>query len=83
MVMDTYFSAAGKLLSENPQKYEIINQGISGNRIVELYIRIKRTLMTCVILCSIDNGEAVENAYKVDSLKEVIDPFTDCERYVT
>ena len=38
MVMDTYFSAAGKPLSENPQKYEIINQGISGNRIVELYI---------------------------------------------
>ncbi len=35
------FFVAGKLLSENPQKYEIINRGISGNRIVDLYARIK------------------------------------------
>ena len=35
------FFVAGKLLSENPQKYEIINRGISGNRIVDLYARVK------------------------------------------
>lgn len=35
------FLVAGKLLSENPQKYEIINRGISGNRVVDLYARIK------------------------------------------
>ncbi len=35
------FFVAGKLLSDNPQKYEIINRGISGNRIVDLYARIK------------------------------------------
>lgn len=39
---DSYvFFIAGKLLSENPQKYEIINRGISGNRVVDLYARIK------------------------------------------
>lgn len=32
---------AGKLYGENPQKYEVINRGISGNRIVDLYARIK------------------------------------------
>jgi lysophospholipase L1-like esterase len=32
---------AGELLSKNPEQYEIINRGISGNRIVDLYARIK------------------------------------------
>ncbi len=32
---------AGELLSKDPTKYEIINRGISGNRIVDLYARIK------------------------------------------
>lgn len=32
---------AGKLYGENPQKYEVINRGIGGNRIVDLYSRIK------------------------------------------
>ncbi len=32
---------AGNLLAESPEKYEIINRGISGNRIVDLYARIK------------------------------------------
>ena len=32
---------AGRLYGENPQNYEIINRGISGNRIVDLYSRIK------------------------------------------
>ena len=32
---------AGELLGENPTKYEIINRGISGHRIVDLYARIK------------------------------------------
>ena len=32
---------AEKLYSENPQKYEILNRGISGNRVVDLYARIK------------------------------------------
>ena len=35
------FFVAGKLLSENFDKYEIVNRGISGNRIVDLYARIK------------------------------------------
>ncbi len=34
-------SLAGKLLSEAPDKYEIVNRGISGNRVVDLYSRIK------------------------------------------
>lgn len=32
---------AGSLYGENPQKYEVINRGISGNRIVDLYARVK------------------------------------------
>ena len=34
-------SIAGALLAENPLKYEIYNRGISGNRVVDLYARIK------------------------------------------
>ena len=34
--------AAGKLLERNPVGYEIYNRGISGNRIVDLYARVKR-----------------------------------------
>ena len=33
---------AGELLLENPLKYEIINRGIGGERIVDLYARIKK-----------------------------------------
>ena len=32
---------AGTLISKNPKKYTIINRGVSGNRIVDLYARIK------------------------------------------
>lgn len=32
---------AGGLYSEDPEKYTVINRGISGNRIVDLYSRIK------------------------------------------
>ena len=32
---------AGELLFKNPEKYSIINRGISGNRIIDLYARIK------------------------------------------
>ena len=32
---------AGTLLKDEPEKYEFINRGISGNRIVDLYARIK------------------------------------------
>ena len=35
---------AGELLFEEPTKYEIVNRGISGNRIVDLYARIKKDL---------------------------------------
>lgn len=35
---------AGNLLLDKPSKYEIINRGISGNRIVDLYARIKKDL---------------------------------------
>ena len=34
-------AVAGELLSKYPKKHEIINRGISGNRIVDLYSRIK------------------------------------------
>ena len=34
-------SVASSLKYENPEKYEIINRGISGNRVVDLYARIK------------------------------------------
>ena len=33
---------AGRLFEKNPEKYEVINKGISGNRIVDLYARIKK-----------------------------------------
>jgi lysophospholipase L1-like esterase len=33
---------AGELLSKHPTEYEIYNRGISGDRIVDLYARIKR-----------------------------------------
>lgn len=32
---------AGALISRNPKKYTVVNRGISGNRIVDLYARIK------------------------------------------
>ncbi|MBR2376331.1 MAG: SGNH/GDSL hydrolase family protein [Clostridia bacterium] len=32
---------AGELLDRNPEKYQIINSGVCGNRIVDLYSRIK------------------------------------------
>ena len=32
---------AGGLYKKNPNKYEVINRGISGNRVVDLYARIK------------------------------------------
>lgn len=35
---------AGELLFAEPTKHEIINRGISGNRIVDLYARIKKDL---------------------------------------
>ena len=31
----------GELTCEDPKKYEIINRGISGNRVVDLYARVK------------------------------------------
>ncbi|MBO5240088.1 MAG: SGNH/GDSL hydrolase family protein [Clostridia bacterium] len=34
-------SVAGTLLGEAPDQYQIINRGISGNRVVDLYSRIK------------------------------------------
>lgn len=34
-------SIADKLIGENPNKYQVVNTGISGNRIVDLYARIK------------------------------------------
>ena len=48
--VDTHHSAWGygyvrcladKLMFEAPNKYEIVNRGISGNRIVDLYARMK------------------------------------------
>ena len=35
-------AVAGQLTKENPLKYEIYNHGISGDRIVDLYARIKK-----------------------------------------
>ena len=32
---------AGELIAEDPTKFQIINRGISGNRIVDLYARVK------------------------------------------
>lgn len=32
---------AGELLFDDPKKYQILNRGISGNRIVDLYARVK------------------------------------------
>ncbi len=35
-----------------------------------------------IVLRGMENGETVENVYKVDSLEKVIDPFTDYESYI-
>ena len=35
-------SVAGTLMCEAPDQYEVINRGISGNRVVDLYARIKK-----------------------------------------
>lgn len=34
-------NVASALMYQNPEKYDIINRGISGNRVVDLYARIK------------------------------------------
>ncbi len=39
------FFVAGDLLKEDPTAYEFVNQGISGNRIVDLYAREKIDLI--------------------------------------
>lgn len=36
------FFVAGTLTCEDPSKYQIVNRGVSGDRIVDLYARIKR-----------------------------------------
>ena len=33
--------ASSTLMAKNPERYDIINRGISGNRVVDLYARIK------------------------------------------
>ena len=35
-----------------------------------------------IVLRGMENGHAVENVYKVDSLEQVIDPFNDYEKYI-
>ena len=35
-----------------------------------------------IVLRGMENGKSVENVYKVDSLENVIDPFTDYEKYI-
>ena len=35
-----------------------------------------------IVLRGMENGNTVENVYKVDSLENVIDPFVDYERYI-
>ncbi len=35
-----------------------------------------------IVLRGMENGQAVENVYKVDSLENVIDPFVDYEKYI-
>ncbi len=35
------FLVACQLISENPEKYQVVNRGVSGNRIVDLYARVK------------------------------------------
>jgi lysophospholipase L1-like esterase len=36
------YLVAAELKKKNPQKYEIVNRGISGNRVYDLYARLKR-----------------------------------------
>lgn len=62
---------AAKLSRENPKKYEFINRGVSGNRVVDLYQRIKADFWNlkpdvCSILIGVNdvwheiNGNGVE-----------------------
>ena len=39
------FLVRGQLYAENPGTYETINRGISGNRIVDVYARIKKDII--------------------------------------
>lgn len=36
-----------------------------------------------IVLRGMENGKAVENVYKVDSLENVIDPFIDYDKYIS
>ena len=36
-----------------------------------------------IVLRGMENGKSVENVYKVDCLENVIDPFTDYEKYIS
>ena len=44
-------SVAGTLMCESPDRYEIINRGIGGNRIVDLYARITEGNDTVDMAC--------------------------------
>lgn len=64
---------ACELKYENPDKYEIINSGISGDRIVDLYARVKKDVWNkepdvLSILCGINDiwHDQYENANGVD-----------------
>ncbi len=64
---------------ENPEKYEFFNRGISGNRVVDLYARIKKDLINLApdvlsILIGVNdvwheiasqNGEDAEKYFKI------------------
>jgi lysophospholipase L1-like esterase len=38
------FDVASELMTKEPNKYEIYNRGVGGNRVVDLYARIKKDL---------------------------------------
>ena len=46
------FVVFSKLSEQYPMKYDIINNGISGNRTVDLYARIKKDVWNLVVVAT-------------------------------
>lgn len=71
---------AGELLLE-PNKYEIINKGIGGDRIVDLYARVKRdvwnekpdVLSVLIGINDVWSGVSCDNGTEIDRFENIYD----------
>ena len=66
---------AGKIALAHPGKYEVVNRGISGNRVVDLYARIKKDVINLkpdiltVLIGVNDVGHEIAHQNGVDTKK--------------